>query len=50
VVSPDTGRAKAAKKLSDYLGCSMAIVNKGRPRHNAAEVMAIIGDIKARSA
>ena len=35
VVSPDVGRAKAAKKLSDMLGCSLAIAHKGRPRHNA---------------
>ena len=46
VVSPDMGRAKAAKKLSDYLGCSMAIAHKSRPRHNEAEVMGIIGDIE----
>ena len=49
VVSPDVGRAKAAKKLSDMLGCSLAIAHKGRPRHNAAEVMGIIGDIKGLS-
>ncbi len=28
VVSPDVGRAKAAKKLSDMLGCSLAIAHK----------------------
>ena len=49
VVSPDVGRAKAAKKLSDMLGCSLAIAHKGRPRHNASEVMGIIGDIKGKT-
>ena len=49
VVSPDMGRAKAAKKLSDYLGCSMAIAHKSRPRHNEAEVMGIIGDIEGKT-
>ena len=49
VVSPDVGRAKAAKMLSDMLGCSLAIAHKGRPRHNAAEVMGIIGDIKGKT-
>lgn len=49
VVSPDVGRAKAAKKLSDYLGCSLAIAHKGRPKHNMAEVMAVIGDIKGKT-
>ena len=49
VVSPDVGRAKAAKKLSDMLGCSLAIAHKGRPRHNAAEVMGVIGDIEGKT-
>ncbi len=49
VVSPDVGRAKAAKKLSDYLGCSLAIAHKGRPKHNMAEVMAVIGDIEGKT-
>lgn len=49
VVSPDVGRAKACKKLSDDLGCSLAIAHKGRPRHNAAEVMGIIGDINGKT-
>lgn len=49
VVSPDMGRAKAAKKLSDYLGCEVAIAHKSRPKHNASEVMGIIGDIKGKT-
>jgi ribose-phosphate pyrophosphokinase len=48
VVSPDVGRAKAAKVLSDMLDCSLAIAHKGRPRHNVSEVMAVIGDIKGK--
>jgi ribose-phosphate pyrophosphokinase len=49
VVSPDMGRAKVAKKLSDYLNCEVAIAHKSRPRHNAAEVMGIVGDIKGKT-
>ncbi|MCH3943979.1 MAG: ribose-phosphate pyrophosphokinase [Atopobiaceae bacterium] len=49
VVSPDVGRAKAAKKLSDMLGCSLAIAHKGRPKHNMSEVMGIIGDIEGKT-
>ncbi|GJM54869.1 ribose-phosphate pyrophosphokinase [Granulimonas faecalis] len=49
VVSPDVGRAKAAKKLSDMLGCSLAIAHKGRPKHNQAAVTGIIGDIKGKT-
>ncbi len=49
VVSPDVGRAKAAKKLSDMLGCSLAIAHKGRPRHNQAAITGIIGDIEGKT-
>lgn len=48
VVSPDVGRAKASKRLADMLGCSLAIAHKGRPSHNQAEVMGIIGDIEGK--
>lgn len=46
VVSPDVGRAKAAKKLSDMLEADLAIMHKGRPGHNKAEITALIGDVK----
>ena len=49
VVSPDVGRAKAAKKLADMLGCELAIAHKGRPKHNMAEVMAVIGNIDGKT-
>ncbi len=49
VVSPDVGRAKASKRLADMLGCNIAIAHKGRPGHNQAEVMGIIGEIKGRT-
>ena len=49
VVSPDMGRAKAAKKLSDYLDCGLAIAHKSRPRHNESAVMGIIGDITGKT-
>lgn len=48
VVSPDVGRAKASKRLSDMLGCNFAVAHKGRPSHNTSEVMGIIGDIEGR--
>lgn len=49
VVSPDVGRAKAAKKLSDLLGCSIAIMHKGRPQHNVAEITSVIGDVAGKT-
>jgi ribose-phosphate pyrophosphokinase len=48
VVSPDVGRAKAAKKLSDMLGADLAIMHKGRPGHNKAEITALIGDVNGK--
>ena len=48
VVSPDVGRAKAAKKLCDMLHADLAIMHKGRPGHNKAEITALIGDVKGK--
>ena len=49
VVSPDVGRAKAAKKLSDLLGADLAIMHKGRPAHNVAEITSVIGDVEGKN-
>lgn len=48
VVSPDVGRAKACKKLADMLGASLAIMHKGRPEHNVAEITHVIGDVDGK--
>ncbi|MBQ9068195.1 MAG: ribose-phosphate pyrophosphokinase [Eggerthellaceae bacterium] len=48
VVSPDLGRAKAAKKLADMMGADLAIMHKGRPKHNQAEITALIGDVEGK--
>ena len=49
VVSPDVGRAKAAKKLSDLLNCDLAIMAKNRPEHNKAEVSEVIGNVVGKN-
>jgi ribose-phosphate pyrophosphokinase len=49
IVSPDVGRAKACKKLSDMLGCSLAIMHKGRPEHNQAEITSVIGKVRDKT-
>jgi len=49
VVSPDVGRAKACKKLADMLGASLAIMHKGRPEHNVAEITHVIGDVDGKT-
>lgn len=48
VVSPDLGRAKAAKKLADILDANLAIMHKGRPKHNQAVITALIGDVEGK--
>lgn len=45
VVSPDVGRAKDAKRMSDMLEADLAIMHKGRPGHNKAEITALVGDV-----
>jgi ribose-phosphate pyrophosphokinase len=49
VVSPDVGRVKVCKKLADMLGASLAIMHKGRPDHNVAEITHVIGDVEGRT-
>jgi ribose-phosphate pyrophosphokinase len=49
VVSPDVGRVKVCKKLADMLGASLAIMHKGRPEHNVAEITHVIGDVEGRA-
>ena len=49
VVSPDVGRAKACKKLADMLGASLAIMHKGRPEHNVAEITHVIGEVEGKT-
>lgn len=49
VVSPDVGRAKACKKLADMLGASLAIMHKGRPEHNVAEITHVIGEVEGKN-
>jgi ribose-phosphate pyrophosphokinase len=49
VVSPDVGRVKVCKKLADMLGATLAIMHKGRPEHNVAEITHVIGDVDGRT-
>ena len=47
VVSPDHGGTTRARKLALHFDAPIAIVDKRRPQPNVAEVMNIIGDVKA---
>lgn len=49
VVSPDAGRAKTAEKFAAMLDVPMAIMHKGRPRHNEAVISHLIGDVKGKT-
>ena len=49
VVSPDVGRVKVCKKLADMLGANLAIMHKGRPEHNVAEITHVIGDVVGKT-
>ena len=48
VVSPDVGSVTRARNVAAKLGCSMAIIDKRRPKANQLEVMNLIGDIKGK--
>ncbi|MBU1670450.1 MAG: ribose-phosphate pyrophosphokinase [Actinobacteria bacterium] len=50
VVSPDAGRVKVAKKLSDRLHVPMAIMHKRRPDKNVAEIVHVIGEVEGMTA
>lgn len=49
VVSPDVGRVKVAKKFADMLGAGLAILHKGRPEHNVAEITHVIGEVDGKT-
>jgi len=49
IVSPDVGRVKVCKKLADMLGASLAIMHKGRPQHNVAEITHVIGEVEGKT-
>ncbi len=48
VVSPDLGSVTRARNFATRLGCSIAIIDKRRPKANVCEVMSIIGEVKGK--
>jgi ribose-phosphate pyrophosphokinase len=48
IVSPDAGRVKSSERISNALGCGMAIVHKHRSvtKRNTVEAKQLIGDVK----
>ncbi len=49
VVSPDVGRVKVCKKFADMLGGGLAIMHKGRPEPNVAEITHVIGEVEGHN-
>ena len=48
VVSPDHGGVKRARNLAEMLECSIAIIDKRRPRANVCEACNVIGDVDGK--
>jgi ribose-phosphate pyrophosphokinase len=49
VVSPDVGGVKRARKFAEKIGCSLAILDKRRPKDNVAQVINVIGDVEGEN-
>ncbi|MDQ2621965.1 MAG: ribose-phosphate pyrophosphokinase [Actinomycetota bacterium] len=50
VVSPDAGRAKAARNFARKIGTEWAIMEKERPKQQVAEIGYIVGNVKDKIA
>jgi ribose-phosphate pyrophosphokinase len=46
VLAPDIGSAKMSQSYAKKLGIGFALIDKRRPKHNVAEVVNLIGDLK----
>lgn len=49
VVSPDVGSVGRARNFASKINCSLAIVDKRRPKANAIEVMNVIGNVEGKT-
>ncbi len=49
VVAPDVGGVKMARAYAKRLGADLVLTDKRRPRHDAVEIMNIIGDVKGKN-
>ncbi|MCB0857841.1 MAG: ribose-phosphate pyrophosphokinase [Solirubrobacterales bacterium] len=50
IVSPDAGRAKAARNFARKVGTEWAIMEKERPKQQVAEIGYVVGDVKDKVA
>jgi ribose-phosphate pyrophosphokinase len=49
-VSPDLGRVKLARRLSQILGADLAVVTKTRSGHDVAEAVEVVGAVRGKVA
>ncbi len=49
VVAPDAGAAKKNTKIAKAMNAPLVIINKVRSKHNEAEALNIIGDVKGKN-
>lgn len=49
VLAPDFGSVSRARQFATRLGCSLALIDKRRPKPNVSEVMNIIGDVRGKN-
>ncbi len=50
IVSPDAGGVERARYYAKKLGCTIAIIDKRRPKPNVSKIMHIIGEVKSKTA
>lgn len=48
-VSPDLGRVKLARRLSEMLDADFALVTKTRPAHDVAAAAEVVGDVRGKT-
>jgi ribose-phosphate pyrophosphokinase len=50
IVAPDAGRVKLNKQFANQIGAGLAILDKERPQQQIAEINAVIGDVRGKTA
>jgi ribose-phosphate pyrophosphokinase len=50
IVSPDAGGMERARAYAKRLDCTLAMIDKRRPRPNVSEVMNVVGEVKGKKA
>jgi ribose-phosphate pyrophosphokinase len=49
IVAPDTGSVKKVRRFAKIFDAPIAIVDKRRPKHNVAEVINVVGNVRGKT-